>query len=100
MSEIKHTPGPWTFDPNGGLPVIQIYCSDNKNPFHGSRSDAEQIANAVLMAAAPDMFDALESIRSRFTEAIALGLSAAEAYDSFYQEIVDEAIAKATGSQS
>jgi hypothetical protein len=61
MSE-KFTPGPWSFDPDGGLPVIQIYCADNKNPFHGSRSDEEHVANAVLISAAPELYEALREI--------------------------------------
>jgi hypothetical protein len=58
----KHTPGPREFDDkhSSGFPLLCLYAADNRNPFHGSRSDDEQNANARLIAAAPELLDALK----------------------------------------
>lgn len=61
---------------------------------------AEAKKNALLINAAEDMLDALQEIKIRMKHAIDCGLSAEEAYDSFYSHIVDSAIAKATQSQN
>lgn len=68
MSETKHTPGPWTFStspqPNGcpivgarGLMVAMLAHSVNE-----PKQVDTAIANANLIAAAPDMLDALEDV--------------------------------------
>lgn len=59
MRTAKHTPGPWLLD---GTYVYQddatgrtiADCAHNKN-----RDRAEQVANAKLIAAAPELLDAL-----------------------------------------
>jgi hypothetical protein len=43
-----------------------------------------------------ELLDALVSIHERMQNCIVLGLSAHEAYDSFYQELSNDAIKKAT----
>lgn len=62
----KHTPGPWAYHNTptpflnvnaGGLPICQIYTSTA----HG-QSMGEQFANARLIAAAPELLEALELI--------------------------------------
>jgi hypothetical protein len=64
MSEIKHTPGPWVFDEDecSEIPALHLYCADSKNPFHGSRSEEELKANARLIAAAPELLEALQRL--------------------------------------
>lgn len=57
------------------------------------RDEARQLADA-----APELLDALKSLNDRLHTCIRLNVSAQDAYDSFYQEIVAEAISKATGS--
>lgn len=72
MSEPKHTPGPWRWEENtaskAGCRCVRI-VPDGGNcetaylqsfPSHG-RSDDEAMANAHLIAAAPDMLIALEA---------------------------------------
>lgn len=61
----KHTPGPWAHHNTptpfiyvnaGGLPICQIYTSTA----HG-QSMGEQFANAHLIAAAPELLEALKA---------------------------------------
>lgn len=64
MSESKHTPGPWKA-------VIPDYCDLRKEPYHirgkacligtACLQAEETESNARLMAAAPDLLDALEA---------------------------------------
>lgn len=65
-----------------------------------SLSGLASAERARIAAAAPELLEALISMRDRLQICAKNGLSASDAYDSFYQEIVEEAIAKATGSQS
>jgi hypothetical protein len=53
--------------------------------------------DARLIAAAPDMLAALQALRDRLLKCSAHPIETCEAFDSFYQAMVDEAIAKATG---
>lgn len=65
MSDIKHTPGPWivTHDRRlieaeyreGYVASVSFYDSQ----FCGPEDEAEAAANACLIAAAPDMLEAL-----------------------------------------
>jgi hypothetical protein len=96
----KHTPGPWEFDPNGGLPVIQIYCLDGKNPFHGHRSEEECAANARLMAASPDLLESLDRLQ-RAVDMYFGPSKVGEAWPTFFDaqmRAARAAIAKATGA--
>lgn len=57
----KHTPGPWVYVPvKGSIPILHVYCPDGMGAFHLSRGDAEQDSNAHLIAAAPELLEALE----------------------------------------
>lgn len=56
---MEHSAGPWVFEgENSAMPVLCLYCADNKSPFHGSRSEEELKANARLIAAAPELLNA------------------------------------------
>lgn len=59
-----------------------------------------EVAAERIRDAAHDLLGALIDIHERLMAARELNLSAQEAYDSFYQDSVTEAIAKATGAQS
>lgn len=91
----KHTPGPWEFDDkhSSGFPLLCLYAADNRNPFHGSRSDDEQNANARLIAAAPELLEELKLI---------LDFAIVEKSKLRAQEIasIRRVIAKATGEQA
>lgn len=128
MSEIKHTPGPWQFDEGhcSAFPMLCLYAADNMNPFHGTRSDEEQNANARLIAAAPELLDIASETRIAAAayledhphvaphDCYATGPKTGNDYhdlvrcpgcqaDASFRALIakiDAAIAKATGSQS
>jgi hypothetical protein len=54
-------------------------------------------ANARLIDAAPEMLAALKTLKSRIEECDGLPVTTLEVFDSFYREIIDEAIHKAEG---
>ena len=55
-TETKHTPGPWTVRPNNayGLNRYTVEIGD-------ARIDTPNKANAALIAAAPELLEALEA---------------------------------------
>lgn len=68
---MKHTPGPWTID-DGDTEAYGVFASDqnaicylsaNANAGDGLRGESTDRANANLIAAAPDMLEALEEIK-------------------------------------
>jgi hypothetical protein len=61
----KHTPGPWEFFDTLCIGVMSAqsdvaHCSG----YDGNRSRDEELANARLIAAAPDLLAALEALLS------------------------------------
>lgn len=44
------------------MPLLHVYCSDNRGVAHEDRSQLELEANARLIAAAPDLLEALTAI--------------------------------------
>lgn len=112
----KHTPGPWTASlAYGGGTAIWIAPQDGvKMVLQGAqclRSDTikyEQIsvdqldANATLIAASPDLLDALKASKQALAaaiEALAINEEAAALCEQA-EDIADRAIAKATGVPS
>jgi hypothetical protein len=60
VSEAKHTPGPWNalFDQDGSFEVeCETHAIANRGPLR--QKAEESIANARLIAAAPDLLHAL-----------------------------------------
>lgn len=93
MNETKHTPGPWNSEPCPDMREMLIIDSERWVVGRVRRilSDitiAEAEANARLMAAAPDLLDALESI---------LAVTNLRGSDSPLEAKTLAAIAKATG---
>jgi len=88
MSEQKHTPGPW----ESGNGTTSIYGSDGKEVarriWHGPQDDERSLANARLIAAAPELLAALQYL-CEVSHTDPRGFDAARA-----------AIAKATGGAS
>jgi hypothetical protein len=91
----KHTPGPWTFD-NG----IEFICTDTSPYGEWAVAKvnivrAEAKANARLIAAAPELLDALKLMRDAF-------LDTEGSHGTLEQTATDAAeaaIFKATGEQ-
>lgn len=88
---IKHTPGPWIVD---GPPYNQIVWSSAENRVcflaHSNGLDDEQdIATGRLIAAAPELLAALKAVERHNDNP--------GRYDSYINQIVTEAIAKAEG---
>lgn len=92
MGMSKHTPGPWKAVPTAFGP-IDIVVSDGRDivtVYGGGTGNKE--ANARLIAAAPDMLEALKQAQTNF-----------KTYDRFKVDVdamrkIEAAIAKATGS--
>ena len=84
----KHTPGPWIAD------GAQIFTSDtNVAQANGYRIDRETVAaNARLIAAAPELLEALQKIAGNTYDEWTNGADAAR--------IARAAIAKATGENT
>jgi len=62
MSEQKFTPGPWKVDEAEGLPIAVIENNEDGNGICevGISTDPETVANARLIAAAPEMYELLK----------------------------------------
>lgn len=63
MKHAKHTPGPWAVDDVYGL-IMANNGAYEVAAVHAARNDGEAKANARLIAAAPEMLEALnETLR-------------------------------------
>ena len=101
---MKHTPGPWQIGRYGKHPRA-IWGATNALPIAKIHSDgastAVNNANARLIAAAPDLLEALKSLDKRLRTYTDLeGFTVADAYDSLYQDLVSSTIYKATGDKA
>ena len=73
---MKHTPGPWTFHENGdgSFAILGDKLSDKEYRWvvgffqNGEFSTEKQIANAKLIAAAPEMLEALQAANNYFVD--------------------------------
>jgi len=96
VSETKHTPGPWTLAPcsHGGL-ILRRGPSDLKNRHPQSSLQIVPEADAHLIAAAPELYAALEDLLAE-TRAAGLG----QARDFNWPEVTQaarSALARARG---
>lgn len=76
MSEPKWTPGPWFIDTAprmaslsvraAGRPIASIWCREGGGFRVTKESQFEGEANARLIAAAPELYEALEAFRPFF----------------------------------
>ncbi len=99
----KHTPGPWSVGTRGDGTPGYVYCDNElgsavaivygKPLEYTVFSRAEEIANARLIAAAPDLLEALRYYASPETWTI----NQVEGPDGDYGAKARAAIAKATG---
>lgn len=88
----KHTPGPWMFDGSvsveaGGQLVSLVYSTVRHDGF-----GTNLVANALLIAAAPDLFEALSTLERVSGSACS--------YDDPARVAARLAIAKAIGGEA
>jgi len=98
--ELKHTPGPWVVPPpvadnsgTYGAMVFSVYAYNGTHIYDKrilNKHVDEHKANAQLIAASPDMLQALINVRERLLEV----LVAAEHPEIFIE--INDAIKKAT----
>jgi hypothetical protein len=96
MSEEKHTPGPWkigTPPPNGEQTIGTQSGMMVAVAVTGVNFEQQTIANAKLIAAAPDLLEALQSI-------VASAEDGCSAINTRFLITAKAAIAKATGKTS
>lgn len=102
MDAPKHTPGPWVHyaDLPSAEPSWHIITSANKMRVlanvHIEPGNTVDEANAALIAAAPDMFEALANLIPRF-EAACRATGSDEEFVKAATEAHRAALAKATG---
>lgn len=109
MTEMKHTPGPWEVGEYGST-VVTAYTPDrgrvsgcgcdnnfvsdlNDGDYYIYESEEGQRANAYLIAAAPEMLEALEKVKKYIERCMDVG------YLAGTPEFVEEAIKKARGGE-
>jgi len=75
MSKSKHTPGPWSLWPLKDSDSVRIFAGRHYVGSIGNSDDepSQTRANAHLMAAAPDMYEALKEIARADTIAHSTG---------------------------
>lgn len=91
----KHTPGPWHTGAEDIAPCI-VYGTNgfaicNAVIHHGKHSESESIANARLIAAAPELLEACHKARALLAGSIP------EEDQRIVEDSLRAAIAKATG---
>ncbi len=94
---MRHTPGPWTRNIDG-LGPFSVYGPDNLGIWHKDRSGEECEANARLIAAAPSLLEALETVVEWMDEPSPSWPTKQDAESAYnvYKRIT-QAIAKAKG---
>jgi len=94
MSDAKHTPGPWAVSTQGvGFEVDsadgwQVAQAQQRHEDGRGKEATMRLANARLIAAAPELLEALQFVMSAHGEQL----------DSAFQQ-AQEAITKATGER-
>lgn len=108
-SKMAHTPGPWTtltYDPILRCKLIDAYfvvidkLGGRVARVEPRSTDEEEIANAKLIAAAPDLLDACRAIAREYdAETATRDWPTANDFASFCIEQAQAAIAKAEGQE-
>jgi hypothetical protein len=102
---MSHTPGPWKADDKGKavfIPLRAHHCEQLgiQVGFVSWEDDKESLANARLIAAAPELLEALKELDSWLVCAcIATPEDMAQSFPHM-QQVVSAAIARAEGEQT
>lgn len=100
----SHTPGTWSINPKGGTPMVGIDLQDGGELLpivevvYGY-NNAEAKANARLIAAAPELLDALRNLINACYKAD-LYEELSEIIDGGLLDAAESAIAKAGGPEA
>jgi hypothetical protein len=98
MSESKHTPGPWNAEPMTGRGAWVKGSSGEWAALSCGDTDTTAEANARLIAAAPELLEALNKIISRHSELVCSGdCGFWDVEDEEKMKLARSAIAKAEG---
>ena len=89
---MKHTPGPWSVDHN-----INVMAAGGFVAFPGISAGFDQKANARLIAAAPELLEALQALEDYVCNNISNDYPTGIDTDSIAFRQAHAAIAKATG---
>lgn len=101
MRATKHTPGPWVYIGNGDIVArSEKYCGGEKDiaSVFLTRNDEDE-ANARLIAAAPDLLEALQFITQDVCERFDMNDPSTNLGMRMAVKEARAAIAKATGEQ-
>ena len=67
MSEVKHTPGPWRYEPQNGSPTTGQHMISGSKPGYLAEvrdcGSGDVVANARLIAAAPELLAVLKELQ-------------------------------------
>lgn len=109
MSEIKHTPGPWGISSQSPRIIKKYDSLGETNVILGSasaypqsrffESEESAIKNALLMSAAPELFEALQRVLLEYELVINSAYCQCDRDDAAIAA-ANAAIAKATGANS
>lgn len=102
----KHTPGPWEVNPRGQTNVYQAHTERGvatTGGYQNNRMDpealwAENVANARLVAAAPDLLEVLQACEPLW----GIGVERPEYHEEIMElwDRINAVIAKATGEDA
>ena len=62
MSKLKHTPGPWKIRCYTNTNTLYVSPESGRIVFEANESDEEGVANTHLIAAAPELLEALKRL--------------------------------------
>lgn len=85
MSRYERTEGPWAFKPRAEGGAIEIYSAESETPvtvIQAPVSDARAVADAKLIAASPQLLEAVAELAMLLEEAAETGASEDEAQRS------------------
>lgn len=102
--ETKHTPGPWYFHEQGDANNYCLMRNDKRWVIafqqNGEIWKEEQLANATLIATAPELLEALQKAKEiieRISSEYSLIAHKHSSYTNGEARIIESAIKKATG---
>ena len=96
---MKHTPGPWHVDGRPRHEALEIHSESRRiarSLYEGGSEDNEANANAHLIAAAPELLEALKELCDMVDGLFSIDY---HAYDSFTTQPARAVIAKAEGQE-